>query len=197
MRLILGSQSPRRKEILNYFTIPFIQATPHYDEDAVTFNGNPDEHVRILSKGKADSLLPHYPDEIIITADTVVFREGKIYEKPRNKEEGFQALSELSGQWHTVFTGVTVRKGELLYQDVEATRVLFNQLTPEQIHSYQHQLHCEDKAGGYAIQHAGSMIAKRIEGCFYNVMGLPINTLRELLALVGIDLWNHLRMQKP
>lgn len=196
MHLILGSQSPRRKEILGYFTLPFEQATPPFDEDKIAFIGNPVEHVRILSQGKGAALTPLYPDAIIITADTVVFMEGRLYEKPRTKEEGFQALSALSGRWHSVFTGITVRRGKEEYFGVEETRVLFNNLTPQQIHHYQEQLHCEDKAGGYAIQRSGGMIARRIEGCYTNVMGLPVNTLREQLAHVGIDLWNHLREEK-
>jgi septum formation protein len=193
MRLILGSQSPRRKEIMSFFSLPFEQATPPFDEEAIPFGGNPIEHVRILSQGKAAALAHLYPEAIIVTADTIVFKGGRLYEKPRSKEEGFEALSALSGRWHSVYTGITVSKGIDQFFGVEETRVLFNKVTPEQIHHYQEQLHCEDKAGGYAIQQAGAMIARRLEGCYYNVMGLPINTLRKLLAHVGIDLWNHLK----
>lgn len=192
-QLILGSKSPRRKEILNYFTVPFEQADPDFDEEAVPFTGDPAKYVQILSQGKAESLSKKYPEAILITADTVVYCEGKIYNKPQNKEEAFQAMSQLSGRWHSVFTAVTVRKGKTEHHAVEETRVLFHDLTPEQIRSYHHQLHCEDKAGGYAVQQAGAIVIKKIDGCFYNVMGLPINTLRILLEKFGIDLWNHLK----
>lgn len=194
MRIILGSQSPRRKEILSYFSVSFEQATPPFDEETIPFEGDPTTYVTTLSKGKANSLLPRFPREIIVTADTIVYRNGKIYEKPRNKEEAFHSMIELSGNWHTVFTGITVKKGDVAFHGVEETRVLFNDMNPDQISLYHKQLHCEDKAGGYAIQHAGAIAIKKIDGCFYNVMGLPINTLKNLLMHMEIDLWKHLRM---
>ena len=193
MRIILGSQSPRRKEILSFFDLPFEQATPPFIEEDVPFENDPAKYVLTLSKGKAESLAHKFPGAIIITADTTVYRNGKIYNKPTDKEEAFQSLSELSGHWHSVFTGVTICKDNEECQGVEETKVLFNRLTPEQIRKYQQQVHCEDKAGGYAVQHGGALIVRRIEGCFYNVMGLPINVLSELLSHFGVDLWNHLR----
>lgn len=194
MRLILGSQSPRRKEILGYFSIPFEQVTPPFIEEDVPFEGEPGKHAILLSEGKAQSISHLYPSAVIITADTIVFGNGKSYVKATDKEDAFNILSELSGRWHSVFTGVTVRKGDQHYSAVEETRVLFNELTPEQIHQYLKQLHWQDKAGAYAVQHAGAIITQKIEGCFYNVMGLPINTLRKLLLPVGIDLWGYLKI---
>lgn len=193
MTLILGSQSPRRKEILSYFSLPFQQVTPNFDEESVPFDGDPVSYVKILSKGKADSLFPAFPDRIIITADTVVYREGKIYGKPQHDEEAFQFLKALAGQWHSVFTGVTVRQGQLEFQDVAETRVLFTPLTDKEIHIYYQSLPYADKAGGYMIQQAGGLIVQRIEGCFYNVMGLPLHSLRLLLLQLGIDLWDYLK----
>lgn len=193
MKLILGSQSPRRKEILNFFTLPFIQTSPNYDEDAVPFLGNPIEYVKILSKGKADSLAHQYPKSLILTADTIVYREGKIFGKPKDEEEAYQFLTELEGRWHSVFTGLTLRVKDSDFQEVEETRVLFNPLTEEQMKNYHRILHFVDKAGGYMIQGAGGLIVKRIEGCYYNVMGLPINALHALLKHADIDLWNHLK----
>lgn len=192
-RIILGSQSPRRKEILSFFTLPFEQASPDYDEDSIPYFSPPDAYACTLSKGKADSLAHRYShDTVIITADTIVVRDGKIYGKPRDLEEAVKSLSELAGNWHSVFTGITVRKGRQEFSSAEETKVLFHPLTPEQIKEYYQKLHCWDKAGGYAIQGSGAIIVKSIEGCYYNVMGLPINTLRDLLAKVGIDLWHHL-----
>jgi len=192
MRILLGSQSPRRKEILGYFSLPFEQVASLFDEDTVSFTGDPHEYVCTLSRCKAETFAIDDPSAIIITADTTVYREGKIYGKPRSPEEGFKALSELQGRWHSVFTGVAVRQGERVFVEAEETKVEFNPLTPEQIHTYQDKLHCADKAGGYAIQQAGSLIVRRIEGCYYNVMGLPIHTLDELLQKVGIKLWDFL-----
>lgn len=189
VQIILGSQSPRRQEILGYFGVPFQQATPIFDEEAIPFYDNPEEFVCVLSKGKADSLHQQFPDAVIITADTIVYRSGKIFGKPVNLEQAFQFLSELAGQWHTVYTGVTVRYGDKECHAAEATKVLFNVLSPDQIRYYHAKIDWADKAGGYAIQKEGGLIIRRIEGCFYNVMGLPLNTVNDLLKKVGIDLW--------
>lgn len=192
MKLVLGSQSPRRKEILEFFSIPFIQASPSFDEEAVPFNGNPEEYVRTLSKGKGEALLEQFPKSVILTADTIVFREGKVYGKPKNREEAFKNLSELAGQWHSVYTGVTVQTTEKVVSKAEITHVLFNDLTAEQIHQYLDQIKWSDKAGGYAIQMSGGLIVRKIDGCYYNVKGLPINLVENLLQHFGYALWEHL-----
>lgn len=193
IKLILGSQSPRRKEILSYYSLPFIQHTSNYDEEAHPFSGDPIEYVSTLCSGKAESLAPRHPDAMILTADTIVYKDGKLYGKPRNIEEAFQAITELQGQWHSVFTGVSLLNDGNTYTEVEETRVLFNPLTSDQIRHYHTKLHWADKAGGYAIQMGGGLIVNRIEGCYYNVMGLPINTVRKLLLKVGIELWDYLK----
>lgn len=189
-QLILGSQSPRRKEILSYFKIPFQQVSPDFDEEAIPFYDDPEKFVCQLSKGKADSLKQQFPDAFIITADTIVYRGGRIFGKPRNLDEAFQFLSELAGQWHTVYTGVTVRHREKEFHRAEATKVLFNALNSDQIRHYHGMICWADKAGGYAIQEEGGLIIRKIDGCYYNVMGLPINTVNDLLNMIGVDLWN-------
>lgn len=192
MQVILGSSSPRRKEIMSYFSLPFEQASPQYDEDALPFSGHPESYVSQLSQGKAESLVQRYPRAILITADTIVYQEGKIFGKPKDEEDAMRSFSLLTGRWHTVYTGVTVRLGDDAYTQVEATRVLFNPLTPQQIRHYLSRVEWADKAGGYAIQLAGGLIVRKIEGCYYNVMGLPINTVEELLKRVGVELWDYL-----
>lgn len=192
VQIILGSQSPRRKEILGYFSLPFQQIPSSFDEESIPFQNNPEEYVCLLSKGKAEVLHRQYPDAVIITADTIVYREGKIYGKPKTLEDAFTFFSELVGEWHTVYTGVTVRCGTKEFHRPEGTRVLFNALTPEQIRRYHTKVEFGDKAGGYAIQDVGGLIVRRIEGCYYNVMGLPINTVHDLLKNLGIDLWDYL-----
>ncbi|MBA3723182.1 MAG: septum formation protein Maf [Parachlamydiaceae bacterium] len=192
-QIILGSQSPRRKEIMSYFSLPFMQASPHYDEDAIPFPGDPIHFVNTLSKGKADSLHPLYPNSIIITADTTVYRHGKNYGKPRNDVEAFAFLKELAGNWHSVFTGLTVRYQNKEFQDVSETRVLFNPLSDKQIHAYYQKLPYTDKAGGYMIQQAGGIIVQKIDGCYYNVMGFPINSLHKLLLNIDLDLWDYIQ----
>jgi septum formation protein len=192
MNLILGSQSPRRKEILSYFSLPFTQITSNFDEESVLFQKDPEKYVCDISRGKAALLATRYPQSVILTADTTVIREGKIYGKPSSEEEACQALSELVGGWHTVYTGVTVQQEELVFSAAEGTHVLFNDLTQEQIRQYIVHTNWADKAGGYAIQMAGGLIVRKIEGCYYNVMGLPINTMEKLFKNVDIELWNCL-----
>jgi nucleoside triphosphate pyrophosphatase len=190
--IILGSRSPRRAEILGYFSLPFRQEASHFDEESIPFNGDPQRYVFQLSKAKADTLAERFPDAIILTADTVVHRQNKIYGKPKDEQDAFRSFSELVGNWHAVYTGVTLRQGAKEFQQVEVTHVLFNPLTPEQIRHYIARIEWSDKAGGYAIQMAGGLIVKKIDGCYYNVMGLPINTVEALLKNVGIELWDYL-----
>lgn len=192
-RFILGSQSPRRKEILGYFSLPFEQITPNFDEEAVPFRGDPISYVIEIAEGKAQDLAARYPDAIILTADTTVYRNGKIYGKPQTAEEAFLVLSELAGKWHSVFTGVSLHSKGNIQSTHEETRVLFNALTPDEIRHYHKKLHWSDKAGGYAIQMAGGLAINKIEGCYYNAMGLPINSVRQLLLKVGIDLWDYIK----
>lgn len=193
MPIILGSQSPRRKEILSFFDLPFKQASPDFDEDSIAFQDPPQDFVLFLSRGKADSLISFFPHDIILTADTIVYRQGKIFGKPGNHQEAAEFLKELSGQWHSVYTGLTIFSQGQYYQSYEETRVLFNSLTENQINTYLRSLPFADKAGGYMIQGAGSLIIKRIEGCYYNVVGLPLNALWTVLNQVGIDLWKYLK----
>lgn len=191
-KLILGSQSPRRKEILSFFSLPFRQVTPDFDEDSVPFHGDPVSYVCAVSRGKALSLSQQHSNELLLTADTTVYRDGKLYAKPSNEEDALRMLRELAGHWHGVFTALTLRRGEEEYTAAEETRMLFHHASDAQLKSYLKSVHSADKCGGYAIQGAGGVIVQRIEGCYYNVMGLPLNTLAKLLHHVGIDLWSHL-----
>lgn len=193
MTLILGSQSPRRKEILSYFSYPFIQDTSFFDERAVFPHENPAIHAQQLSTGKAKALLEKHPHSTILTADTVVYKDGKYFDKPVNENEAFDHLKFLVGDWHEVITALTLIHQNQIFEGQETTRVLLNDLTSDQIVLYHTQLPCADKAGGYMIQGAGSIIVKKIEGCYFNVMGLPINLLQTMLKKVGIDLWNYLK----
>lgn len=193
MRLILGSQSPRRAEILSYYSLPFEQISPDFDEESVVFNGNPTAYVEAISKGKAQVFSLAHPDRPILTADTTVYRHGIIYGKPTTKGDAIAALGQLSGQWHSVFTGVTLQIGNRQFCKTEETRVLFNPVNLKEIEFYFKQLHLYDKAGSYQLQMAGGLIVNKIEGCYYNVIGFPINAVRSLLKNIGIDLWDYLK----
>jgi septum formation protein len=193
MQLILGSASARRREILNYFSIPFRQVPSDFDEESVVFDGDPQKYALTLAKKKANVLASQFPDELILSADTVVFFQNRLYNKPRDAAEAFQFLSELAGNWHQVYTALTIQKGEIVHSAIEETKILFHPLSAEQIHKYHAHIHFLDKAGGYAIQQCGSIVVASIVGCYYNVMGLPVNALKNLLKKMDIDLWNYLK----
>lgn len=192
MRLILGSQSPQRREILGYYSIPFEQIPSHFAEELVPFEGDPIAYAKTLAKGKAASLASRFPQAVILTADTVVFKDKKIFNKPLNDKENFEMLKELNGSWHSVFTAVTAQLGERHATECEETRVNFHSVSDDQLELYHRAFKGTDKAGGYSVQMGGSLIVKRMEGCFYNAMGLPLASLQKVLKEMGIDLWRFL-----
>lgn len=189
--MILGSHSPRRREILSFFSLPFRQVGSDFDEDSIPFTGDPRAFVQTLAEEKAKKLLTQYPNEIILTADTTVALNGRLFQKPASLSEAKEMLLTLSGQEHQVFSGVCVACGASTWVDSEVSRVEIHELTENQIDTYHKTISPLDKAGAYAIQQGGSIIVKRIEGCYYNIMGLPLATVQRLLLHVGIDLWNH------
>lgn len=190
--ILLASSSPRRREILSFFRLPFEQKNPDFDEASVPFHGDPAAYVCAIARGKAAALTQDYPNHVIISADTEVYREGKIFGKPHDVEANVEMLKLLTGHWHSVHTGVTVRKGHEEYTLSEETRVLFHPASDKQLRLYIEGVHTVDKAGGYSCQNNGSIIVHRMEGCYYNAMGLPISTLTKLLHHVHIDLWENL-----
>lgn len=193
MHLILGSQSPRRVEILSSFHLPFDQITHPFDEESVPFLGDPKKYALEIAEGKAFSIAQRFPESIVLTADTIVYREGSVYGKPKDEEEALNFLLELSGKWHQVITAVVVSSKGELYSAVEETNVLLHPLSQSQIKSYHKAFPCLDKAGAFTItQGASSIIVNKIDGCYYNVIGLPINSLQKVLKEVGIDLWRYL-----
>ncbi|MDF2577868.1 MAG: maf [Chlamydiales bacterium] len=189
--VILGSQSPRRKDILNYLNILFKQSTPPFDEEKIIFEGDPIKYVNQLSRGKSASLVKEKSNALLITADTIVYCEGKVYNKPHTSQEALEYLLALQGRWHSVYTSVTVNLEGTSITEVEETRLLFHPLSVEKIQAYHNLVTFEDKAGGYTIQGPGALIVKQIEGCFYNVLGLPPSTLQQLLSKLNIDLWDY------
>ena len=192
-KILLGSQSPRRKQILEFFNLPFQQAVSHFDEDLVPVNGNPAAYAAKLAAAKSEALFLKYPNEIILTADTVVFLNGKIYNKPKDLNEGAQFLRELGGHWHAVHSEIHLRYKDQHFADGEESKLKFHRLTDAQIAAFHKHVDVLDKAGGYAIEGCGQLILEKMEGCYYNVLGLPVNALSRLLSKVGIDLWQHMR----
>ena len=193
--IILGSSSPRRKEILDYFSLPYVQKNPLFEENHDETCSNPIEYVKTIAEEKAKSLAPDFPDHPIIGADTIVVCNHKLFVKPKDADQALIMLQELSGQWHQVFTAIAISYENKIYSSVEKADILFHNLTEEEIKTYHQHFFFLDKAAGYAIQKGGSIIVKRIEGCYYNIMGFPINSLKHLLMKIGVNLWDYLKQQ--
>jgi len=191
--LLLGSSSPRRKEILGYFNLRFEQASPPFDEKKVAYRGEPAAYAAEIACGKALALKDQFPEKALLTADTVVYGNKKVYGKPANEEEAASFLLELADSWHSVFTSVALLYQGALRHQTEETRVKFRPLTEAMTRRYLQKVHWQDKAGGYAVQTTGGLLVERIEGCYYNVMGLPMGAVRQLLQQIGIDLWDFLK----
>ncbi len=191
--LILGSRSPRRKEILGFYSLPFEQISSSFQEESVPFLGDPGRYVIDIARGKAEDLAAKYPHRMILTADTIVFQEGKIFGIPKDELQAFETLISLQGKWHEVYSGITLLGNNRCDFACERTKVLLNSLTTPEIEQYLAHKIWIDKAGGYGIQKCGGLLVNRIEGCFYNVMGFPINAVQKLLQKHGIDLWNYVK----
>ena len=188
MKIILASQSPRRKELLERMGIrDFETISPNVNESA--FHGlPPEELVRRLSAEKAAAVAGRAgEDAIVIAADTVVALEGAVLGKPADELDAFKMLSALSGVRHQVYTGVTVCRGGEKQTAHEVTDVTFRELSEEEIEHYIATGEPMDKAGAYGIQGYGALLIQGISGDYYNVMGLPVCRLSGMLARFGVD----------
>ncbi|GAV21666.1 Maf family protein [Carboxydothermus pertinax] len=182
MKVYLASTSPRRQELLKKVYDQFEIIPPTAEENAKILN--PLELSLFLSRQKAKSVATKVEEGLIIAADTVVALDGKILGKPRDEEKAFYMLKALAGREHEVYTGVTLiqkpQKREKSFG--EMTKVWFYPLTDEEIKKYIRTKEPLDKAGAYGIQGYGALFVKKINGCYFNVVGLPIARMyRELL----------------
>ena len=188
-RIILASQSPRRKQLLEWAEIPFeilVQSTAETYPPGMAVPEVPVHIARekaIAVKQKNESL--NHADNIIIAADTVVVLGNDIIGKPKDREDALDILARLSGNKHQVITGVVILKGEQEIAFADITDVWFHPLTSEQIAFYVDKYQPYDKAGAYAIQEwIGVVGIKSIQGDFYNVMGLPVSRVVAALEKV-------------
>ena len=184
--LLLASKSPRRKELLTQIGLPVRIVSIDVDEKDYTACDS-SRIAEQLSRKKADA----YPiekigaDDILITADTLVVLDDEVMGKPQNRKEAIEMLQRLSGRQHTVYTGVTLTTRERQISFTEATRVQFKPLRREVIEYYVDNYKPLDKAGAYGIQEWIGMVGiERIEGCYYNVMGLPISHLFDAIRQI-------------
>jgi septum formation protein len=172
MNLVLASQSPRRAELLRTAGFSFtVRARPV--EEVRRPDEGPYEYVRRLAREKAEAAWKR-AGEIVLGADTVVVAGEQVLEKPRDLNDARSMLAALSGRTHTVITGICLRHAEGAIVDAESTLVHFISLTDEEIDAYVATGEPMDKAGGYAIQGLASKFVDRVEGCYFNVMGLPL-----------------------
>lgn len=184
MRIILASKSPRRRELLGKMGLEFSVQAADIDE---TMNPSlpPKQEVARVSRAKA-AAIPADMDTVVIAADTIVVCQGKILGKPHNQEEARQMLQQLAGKTHQVMTGCAVRRGDALFHHTEITDVAFRPLADAEIEAYVKTGEPMDKAGAYGIQGLGGLFVQRLSGDYYNVMGLPICALTQMLRQVGV-----------
>ncbi len=180
--VVLASSSPRRSQLLRGLGIPFCVRPACCDEHSG--ERDPEKLVCELSRRKA-LCAQAGEDEIVVAADTVVCLDGEVLGKPRDEAQAGAMLRRLSGREHAVFTGLTVRRGGRILTRAERTAVFFRTLPESYIEAYVSSGEPLDKAGAYGIQGAGGAFVRRIEGDFYNVMGLPLCALCEMLEEIG------------
>lgn len=185
MKMILASQSPRRRELLGKLGLEFTVSVPEVDESA--FDGiHARELVKELSRQKAQAVEAGEED-LVIAADTVVALDGAVLGKPVSPAQAADMLRQLSGRQHEVFTGVTVRQGPHCVTEVETTLVAFRPLTEQEISWYVATGEPMDKAGAYGIQGLGGLLVEGIRGDYANVVGLPVGRLYRMLLGFGVD----------
>ena len=183
--IILASQSPRRKQLLQWAELDFLVMVSDTDESFPP-ELRPDSAAVHIARQKALAIQEKEKDKTIIAADTIVVLNGEIIGKPRNREESIEFLSRLSGEHHQVITGVVIVKKEKEISFADITDVAFHPLTRAQIEFYVDRYQPYDKAGAYAIQEwIGVVGIKSVNGDFYNVMGLPVS--RVIQALRGME----------
>ena len=187
-RIVLASGSPRRQELLRRIGLTdFTVRVPHVEE-SYPADLSPREIVSYISRKKSLAL-PSEADEIVITADTMVFLDDRRLGKPRDEADALKMLTALAGREHTVCTGVTVRQGaEKILTRSAATKVWFRPASRSELLAYIRGGEPMDKAGAYGVQGQGSLLVERIDGDFFNVMGLPVVLLSSMLEDFGVTL---------
>lgn len=180
--LVLASKSPRRKDILSQAGIPFVVKPVNVDETRLP-EEEPISYVKRIARRKAEAI-EAAPDDVILGADTIVLIAGEMLGKPAAPADAARMLKMLSGREHVVISGICLMHQRNAVEDVSTTRVWFASLSPEEISDYVASGEPMDKAGAYAIQGLASKFIERIDGCYWNVVGLPISMVyRHLKAM--------------
>lgn len=185
-KIILASQSPRRKELLEKCGYPFEIDVADIDE-SITNTKDLNEEIRQLSIRKAKAVLSRHEDCIVIGSDTIVVIDHEVLGKPHTKEEAKEMLEKLSGKTHQVITGIAIISNQRTYSNTNTSYVTFEVLSKEEIDKYVDTNEPMDKAGAYAIQGIASRYIKSINGDYYSIMGFPVSMVYE--ELKNIDLY--------
>ncbi|MEN1758997.1 Maf family protein [Anoxynatronum sibiricum] len=190
MELILASGSPRRSEILSMLTLRYRVQTSHVDEAEILLKmpqATPRELVQRLSSAKSQAVASQLDEGLVLGADTIVVLEDQIYGKPVDEQELRHMMQAFSGKTHQVFTGVTLTQatGRHSVSLTAVTDVTFRPISDEELEWYVTHANYGDKAGGYAIQEHAALFVEGIQGCYYNVMGLPVQETLALFQLMG------------
>jgi septum formation protein len=193
-RVVLASGSPRRRELLSRFIPDLVIDPADIDEDGHGSAGEPVEAVIAAASAKALEVAPRHPGVIVIGCDTAVVLERRMLGKPRDEAEAALMILDLAGRDHEVITGIALsesadgRSAEVIAADAVRTRVHFRPLDWEAARAYVARGESLDKAGAYGIQGHGALLVDRIEGCYFNVVGLPLHRLSLMLAAAGVPL---------
>ena len=190
-KLVLASASPRRQELLQRMGIQDFDVRVPDTEENFPQGLSPREVVCYISREKSDAAAALCTDdEIVITADTMVFLDDRRLGKPKDEADALSMLTALQGRRHTVCTGVTVRQGSRILTEAESTEVCFRPATEEELRAYIATGEPMDKAGAYGIQGLGALLVEGVQGDFFNVMGLPILRLSRMLSTFGVTFFN-------
>ena len=188
-RIVLASGSPRRSELLRKGGLEDFEVMPVDADETIVPGTEPHTAVMQLSGKKALAARERCaPGDLIIAADTVVSLDGEILGKPGTEDRAREMLKKLSGRSHKVFTGVTLRRGDMEMTDFEETEVFFREISESEIGAYIRTGEPLDKAGAYGIQGAACSFVYRLEGDYYNVMGLPMAKLCTMLKVFGVEM---------
>jgi septum formation protein len=190
LKLFLASASPRRVELLRQVGIPFKTVTPRISEEDEG-SLSPQELVCLLARKKAEYVAGLLDEGIVLAADTAVLFRGQVFGKPSDNEDAARMLKLLSGDQHEVITGLALidSASGRIDSDFLITRVWFEQLSEAEITAYVKTGEANDKAGAYGIQGLAALFVKKIDGCYFNVVGLPLNLLYEMLKNMQFPMW--------
>ncbi len=190
MKLILASQSPRRKQLLERLGIPFGIIVPNVDESQFQYGNSPEEYAQELSELKCGHVSVQYPNSLVIGSDTIVVLGNRILEKPSDMQDAKSMLKMLSGNTHTVISAVNFRcdTKNINHTFNEQTQVTFREIPDEYVTTYINSSSPYDKAGSYGIQDWSAIFVEKINGCYDNVVGFPLSRFVFELGKFGIKI---------